>query len=120
MHNFQVRVLLSGKAPADAHGVASFQVYPAIAGLVTREMSFFVYILYSASSNLYYSGFSKYRGKRQRQHRAKGNNWASRINDWKEVYCQKEETREKARQLEKKIKARGAKRFLSDKGLEKR
>ena len=75
---------------------------------------FHVYILYSAQLGRFYTGHSKYHWKRQRQHRAKNTHWTGQANDWREVYDCRVDTRAEASALEKKIKARGAKRFLDD------
>jgi len=71
-----------------------------------------VYILYSESLDRYYTGFSLHPEKRLRQHRAEKGHWTSRAPDWKIVWSQKTSTTDEARAMEKKIKARGAKRFL--------
>jgi len=77
-------------------------------------MQFYVYILYSVTLDSYYTGFSKYHAKRRRQH-CRGETFSTqRAKDWEEAFCQRTETREEARALEKLIKARGAARFLRD------
>ena len=81
-------------------------------------MSLFVYILYSDSLQMYYTGFSKYRYKRQRQHRGrKSASWTLRADDWLEVFIEQVASVAEARKLEKRIKARGARRFLLDRGI---
>jgi putative endonuclease len=82
-------------------------------------MKFYVYILYSATLQQYYTGFSQYSGKRLRQHKREHKSWSARANDWEEVYSCSVSSRIEARNLEKKIKARGAKRFLADLNDEK-
>ena len=77
-------------------------------------MPCYVYILYSPSLDLHYTGFSKYHWKRQRQHRQKHRRWTGRAQDWVEVFCVKAATSREARALERKIKGRGAKRFLGE------
>ena len=77
-------------------------------------MRFYVYILYSAQLERHYSGFSQYHGKRRRQHSGKNPNWTARACDWTEVFCHTVSTRAEARGMEKRIKARGAKRFMAD------
>ena len=90
-----------------------------LARLATRvrfsaEMVYYVYVLYSVELNRYYTGFSQYRGKRKRQHRREKEHWTAGANDWEEVFCTSTETVAEARALEKRIKSRGARRFLLD------
>jgi putative endonuclease len=73
-----------------------------------------VYILYSCSLKKYYTGFSGFPGKRERQHRSGQTYWTSRANDWEQVWSQAVGSREEARRLERQIKARGAARFLGE------
>ena len=77
-------------------------------------MNYRVYILWSPSLSEHYTGFSKVPGKRLRQHRGGKAYWTRRADDWEEVWREEVETRVAARQLEKRIKSRGAARFLSD------
>jgi putative endonuclease len=76
----------------------------------------YVYILYSDALDRYYIGQSMYRSKRIRQHRREKKHWTRRADDWREVFCQKVQTRDDARTLEVTIKNRGAARFLNDLG----
>jgi putative endonuclease len=80
----------------------------------TSKEQYFVYILWSASLKRYYTGFSQYRFKRQRQHRKGQSNWSHRADDWEEVWHCEIPSRLEARSLERRIKARGAQRFLHD------
>ena len=68
---------------------------------------YYVYILYSRSLDRFYTGFSKYRAKRCRQHVKGRTKWTSRANDWKEVFSKAFPDKASAHALEKKIKARG-------------
>ncbi len=77
-------------------------------------MSYYVYILYSELLKRYYTGFSKFTKKRLYQHRKRQNDWTSRASDWKEVFSIKVESTSEARMFERKIKKRGAARFLAD------
>jgi predicted GIY-YIG superfamily endonuclease len=54
-----------------------------------------------------------YHGKRRRQHIREKAHWTRCAGDWQEVFCRAVETRDEARELEMKIKKRGASRFLS-------
>ena len=72
-----------------------------------------VYILYSPSLNKYYTGFSKFTGKRQRQHNKAQTSWTSKASDWKKIWDTQVSSIKEARELEKSIKKQGAKRFLS-------
>ena len=80
-------------------------------------MGVYVYILCSDSLKHYYTGFSQYHWKRQREHRQKHEGWSNQAHDWKQQYCAVVDTVAEARSLEKRIKARGARRFLKDVGL---
>ncbi|HPN85010.1 MAG TPA: GIY-YIG nuclease family protein [Victivallales bacterium] len=73
-----------------------------------------VYILYSASLNKFYVGISQFAMKRLSQHRKGQSKWTSSADDWIKVWntCLKDHL--EARVLEKKIKTRGARRFLKD------
>ena len=73
-----------------------------------------VYILYSPSLDRYYTGMSKFTAKRERQHRKGQSPWTSSANDWEIVWRTEVTSSSEARALEKKIKGRGAKRFLAD------
>ena len=79
-------------------------------------MRWYVYILYSKTLKRFYTGFSQFRFKRQRQHRRGESFWTSQVDDWEEVYCEVVESTNEARAMEKRIKARGAARFLADQG----
>ena len=46
----------------------------------------YVYILYSASLGRYYTGLSRFRQKRLRQHLKGQTSWTSRADDWIEVW----------------------------------
>jgi len=71
-----------------------------------------VYILYSKQLNQHYIGFSGTPAKRLNQHITGQGAWTSQADDWQMVFSKWCKTRLEARNLEKQIKARGAKRFL--------
>ncbi len=73
-----------------------------------------VYILYSPSLQRFYIGMSKFTAKRERQHRRGQSSWTSRADDWQRVWWADVADSSAARALEKKIKGRGARRFLQD------
>ena len=75
---------------------------------------FTVYILYSKKLNRFYTGFSQDFALRKIQHRISNSHWTGQTKDWKEIFQTEVPTRQQARALEKRIKARGAKRFLDD------
>ncbi|MBU4200979.1 MAG: GIY-YIG nuclease family protein [Verrucomicrobia bacterium] len=77
-------------------------------------MSYDVYILYSKQVNQYYTGFSGIPVKRLKQHVAGQGAWTAQAADWRTVFSKWCKTRLEARNLEKRIKARGAKRFLGE------
>ena len=76
-------------------------------------MIFNVYILYSPTLKKHYTGFSKFTIKRQRQHNKTQTSWTSKASDWEKVWTIQVSSIKKARDLEKKIKGQGAKRFLT-------
>ncbi len=76
-----------------------------------------VYILHSQSLGMFYTGISKFRQKRHRQHLKGQTAWTSRANDWIEVWSVEVPDVATARALEKAIKARSARRFLEDRGV---
>jgi putative endonuclease len=80
-------------------------------------MEYFVYILFSPSLSKFYTGMSKFSAKRKRQHIKGQSNWTSKADDWIEVWKTQADDSLAARQLEKKIKKRGAKRFLIDNNI---
>ena len=77
----------------------------------------YAYILYSKSLNRFYAGMSKFRLKRQRQHRKGQSPWTSRAEDWTEVWVSEEIGMAAARETERAIKGRGIRRFLQDRGV---
>jgi putative endonuclease len=77
-------------------------------------MAYYVYILYSESLAKHYVGCSKFHSKRLRQHLRGQSHWTKQAKDWKEVFCQTTTSRSEAFGLERKIKKRGAERFLTD------
>ena len=88
---------------------------PPQAGLATGSdsvPSYFVYILCSRQLGKHYTGHSQYLGKRQRQHRRKSSHWTGQANDWIELWHTRVDTRQEAAALERRIKRRGASRFL--------
>ena len=80
-------------------------------------MTYYVYIIFSSKLGKFYTGISKFSGKRYRQHNSGKTCWTSQADDWIEVWRQHVDDASKARELEVKIKKRGAKRFLVDKGV---
>jgi len=81
-------------------------------------MKYFAYILYSETLDRYYTGMSQFSSKRQRQHLKGQSKWTSQADDWVEIWRQEFASRQSARVMEKKIKSRGAARFLNDLGSE--
>jgi len=74
----------------------------------------FVYILFSPSIERYYSGHSDDFQRRIQEHNAGKTPSIKNGIPWKLVWSTMTENRQQAMALEKKIKARGAKRFLED------
>lgn len=77
----------------------------------------YVYVIYSPSIRKFYVGISKYQGKRIRQHSHGQTSWTSRATDWQEQWRTDVGSVSEARALEKKIKQRGARRYLLDLGV---
>ena len=78
------------------------------------NLSFHVYVLFSESLGKYYVGQSLKHTIRLKQHNRGQSHWTSRTSDWEEVFNVQVDSRVYARELEKRIKARGAKRFIAD------
>ena len=76
-----------------------------------------VCIVYSETLGKHYTGISKFRDKRTRQHLRGQTRWSWRASDWTEIWHTNVRNMALAREVEKKIKARGARRFLSDLGV---
>ncbi len=75
-----------------------------------------VYILFSQSIQKYYVGFtSQSIEARLRRHLSAHKGFTARAKDWKVVFTELVSTKSEAAALEKRIKNRGAKRFLADK-----
>ncbi|MBK9358684.1 MAG: GIY-YIG nuclease family protein [Bacteroidales bacterium] len=77
-----------------------------------------VYILFSRELKRYYTGQTASVDRRLNQHQRGSGKYTSRAGDWQIVYTCDFKTREEAMKLEKVIKSRGAKRFLSDTGYD--
>ena len=73
-----------------------------------------VYILHSEAKDRYYVGFSSRPRRRLREHRRGMSTATSPADDWVDVWHVDVASTAAARVLEKKIKARGARRFLSE------
>lgn len=80
-------------------------------------MMYQVYILYSSKLDKYYVGFTVDIDHRLVQHNARISTFTSRGIPWVLVHCFEVATEKEARQLEKTIKGRGIKRYLTDKGI---
>ena len=80
-------------------------------------MKYYVYILHSKSLGKFYTGMSQFSAKRKRQHCNGETYWTSRTDDWIEIWKTEISTSQEARALERKIKKRGARRFLIDNGI---
>ena len=73
-----------------------------------------VYILYSAKLNQYYTGLSGNPQRRLQQHNRGASAWTSRAGDWVMMHLSRVGSMAEGRALEKKIKTRGARRFLEE------
>ena len=72
-----------------------------------------VYILHSEAANRHYVGLSAAKDRRLAEHREGQSRWTSQADDWRQVWVSDPMDRPAARALEKKIKRRGAARFMS-------
>ncbi|MFN3196006.1 MAG: GIY-YIG nuclease family protein [Chlorobiota bacterium] len=72
----------------------------------------YVYILYSESISRYYIGFTNDVKERLRKHNSQHNGYTSKGQLWRIVKTYDVEDKSEAIQLEKKIKKRGAKRYI--------
>ena len=66
------------------------------------------------SADRYYVGISTRKLRRKREHLRGQSRWTSRAKDWREVWSTQVAAVRDARALEKRIKGRGAGRFLQD------
>ena len=80
-------------------------------------MDFYVYILWSNSIEKFYIGSTENLIKRVQSHNKGLGNWTRKAHDWILVHSISQYSRSEALELEKRIKKRGAKRWLEDKGL---
>ena len=67
-------------------------------------MKYYVYILYSASLNVYYKGFSTAVEKRLDYHLNSQHKFTSKAKDWVIVYVQEFEDKQEALKEEKRLK----------------
>ena len=67
-------------------------------------MVFTVYILFSASGNIYYKGFTSDLNNRLQSHLSGKSNYTSKFNDWILVYSAKFENKDEALKEEKRLK----------------
>jgi len=77
---------------------------------------FTVYILYSSSTQKYYTGQTQNLENRMVEHNSGETTSIKNGIPWVIVWSKEVETRAEAMQLEKKIKSRGARRFIEDIG----
>ncbi len=76
-----------------------------------------VYIVFSKTLNRFYIGQTKHLELRISEHNSGKGNYTSMASDWVLVFSCECRDRKEAVAFEKKIKNRGAKRFLLDSGL---
>jgi putative endonuclease len=78
---------------------------------------YFVYILYSEKLGQYYTGFTMDVKQRLLDHNSGLSVHTSKGRPWTLILAEEISDKKTALQLENKIKKRGAKRYLQDKGL---
>ena len=83
-----------------------------------KIMNFYTYIIYSKKVGKYYIGHTENIIKRVQDHRSGLSKWTSKSNDWILVYSITHDSRKDAITLEKRIKKRGASRWLDDHQLQ--
>ena len=80
-----------------------------------KKMESTVYILFSKSLSRYYVGYtSNSIETRIERHLSNHRGYSSKAKDWELVYHTSTISKQEALKLEKRIKKRGAKRFLDD------
>jgi putative endonuclease len=77
-------------------------------------MSYYVYIIYSDLIQRHYIGSSEDLNRRLEAHNSGLSTYTSKASDWRVIYQVTLPTKSEALVLEKKIKKRGAKRYLED------
>ncbi len=81
-------------------------------------MSFFTYILFSEKLQKFYTGASALTPQhRLRYHLSNHDGFTAKAKDWVIVFSVELNSKKEALALERKIKKRGAKRFLADRNL---
>ena len=83
------------------------------------NLKYYTYILFSQKVGKYYVGQTENVVKRVQDHRAGLSKWTSNSDDWVLVYSIELNSRKEAIQQEKRIKKRGAGRWLIDENLNK-
>jgi len=68
-------------------------------------MEFIVYILFSETKNRYYIGFTSNLEERIIRHNQKSKGFTGNVNEWKVVYIEKYDTKEKGLQKKSQIKS---------------
>jgi putative endonuclease len=80
-------------------------------------MSYYAYIIYSEKIQKHYVGSSEEPERRLEAHNSGLSAYTSKADDWKFVYQIDLPTKKSALILERKIKKRGARRYLNDLGF---
>ncbi len=77
-------------------------------------MKFKTYILYSKTIDKYYTGSTSVElEERLRRHNTNHKGFTGKVNDWKVIFYKEFSDKKESLDLEKKIKKRGAKRYLA-------
>ena len=82
------------------------------------DNQFYVYILQSVVLLTFYVGQTQNVEKRLREHNSEKARYTKAGQPWNVVWTQEVSSRGEAMELERKVKKRGAKRFLQDNGIE--
>jgi putative endonuclease len=75
-------------------------------------MSYTVYILYSASFQKHYTGFTSNLGQRILSHNELGKDWTSKYRPWEIIYFKEFESKKEAIEYEKWLKSGTGRRFI--------
>jgi putative endonuclease len=74
--------------------------------------NFYVYIIYSATIDKFYIGYTTDLQKRHEAHNSGISTFTSKAKDWKLKYSEKYETRELAMKREREIKSKKSRKYI--------
>ena len=77
-------------------------------------MEYFFYILYSASLDRYYTGYTADMVERLKKHNAKHKGFTGKADDWIMVYSEKYSDKESAQKREKQVKGWKSRKMIEN------